>query len=89
MKSINLIIVTLLSNLTMDQHFAKEKTEIEKEVQQFKESIVKKDSATFYSLFHEDLVVWIGIVKTKSPQKRLKKNPSMGCGIGCLPVLWS
>jgi len=75
MKSIHVIILMPLSNLAMAQHYTKEKTEIEKVVQQFKESIIQKDSATFYSLFHEDPVIWIGVVKNRSQQKRLKKNP--------------
>lgn len=43
--------------------------------QQCKESIINKDSTTFYSLFHESPVTWIGVVKNKTQQKRLEKNP--------------
>lgn len=44
-------------------------------IQQFKESIAKKDSAAFYGLFHKDPVVLIGIIKNRSQQKRLKADP--------------
>ncbi len=75
MKTINLIIFILISNFTSAQNFSKEKAEIENVIQLFKESIVKKDSTTFFSLFHENPVIWIGLVKNKSQQKRLEKNP--------------
>ncbi|WP_394678660.1 hypothetical protein [uncultured Sphingobacterium sp.] len=56
MGIIHVFIFSLLSNFTMAQNFVSEKAEIGKVVQQFKESIIKKDSATFYSLFHENPV---------------------------------
>jgi len=74
MKTIYVIIFLLLSNSIIAQQFKKEKTEIEKVVQQFKESILQKDSAMLYSLFHKDPVVWTGVVKNRSQQKRLEKN---------------
>ncbi len=75
MKTILLIIFILLSNFMMAQNLTNEKAEIGKVLQQFKESIIKKDSTTFYSLFHENPVTWIGVVKNKTQQKRLEKNP--------------
>lgn len=76
MKTINFLIFILLSNFAFAQNSVKEKAEIEKIVTQFKKSIIQKDSVTFYGLFHEDPVVWIGLVKNKSQQKRLELNPS-------------
>ncbi|GEN77179.1 hypothetical protein CHA01nite_29190 [Chryseobacterium hagamense] len=38
--------------------------------------MIRKDSAAFQSLFHENPVVWIGVVKNRSQQKRLEKNPA-------------
>ncbi|MCJ8155700.1 hypothetical protein MKJ01_18250 [Chryseobacterium sp. SSA4.19] len=75
MKTIILSIFILMSHVAVAQRFHKEKTEIEHVVWQFKESIIQKDSTTFNSLFHENPVVWIGVVKNRSQQKRLKKNP--------------
>jgi len=76
MKTLSLNIFMLISHFAMAQHFAAEKKEIQHVVWQFKESIIQKDSATFNSLFHENPVVWIGIVKNRSQQKRLEINPS-------------
>lgn len=77
MKTINLFFTILVSNFMIAQNFAREKTEIENVIRQIKESIVQKDSATFYGLFHENPVVWIGLIKNKSQQKRLQLNPSI------------
>lgn len=38
--------------------------------------LVKKDSVTFYSLFHEDPVVWVGVTQQKSFEVELKKDPA-------------
>jgi len=43
----------------------------------FMECLVKKDSEKFYSLFHEDPVVWIGIYKEKSQQRRVQQNSAV------------
>lgn len=69
MGIIHVFIFILLSNFTMAQNFVSEKAEIRKVVQQFKESLIKKDPATFYSLFHENPVIWIGVLKNRIQQK--------------------
>lgn len=43
----------------------------------FMECLEKKDSEKFYSLFHEDPVVWIGIYKEKSQQIRIQQNSAV------------
>ncbi len=43
----------------------------------FMECLVKKDNEKFYSLFHEDPVVWIGIYKEKSQQRRVQQNSAV------------
>ncbi|MEH3114345.1 hypothetical protein [Pedobacter terrae] len=75
MKKLIVSIFILMSNIAIAQHFSKEKMEIKRVVLQFKESIIQKDSITFHSLFHENPVVWIGVVKNRSQQKRLGINP--------------
>ncbi|WP_294309430.1 nuclear transport factor 2 family protein [uncultured Chryseobacterium sp.] len=75
MKTITLLIFMLCSHFAASQHFIQEKTEIEHVIQQFKESIIKKDSAAFHRLFHTNPVVWIGVVKNRSQQRRLEKDP--------------
>lgn len=75
MKTFILSIFMLFSHLVVAQKFSTEQTEIQNVIRQFKESIIQKDSAAFHSLFHENPVVWTGIVKNRSQQKRLEKNP--------------
>ncbi|WP_406826158.1 hypothetical protein [Pedobacter sp. KACC 23697] len=76
MKTLSLSIFILMSHVAVAQHFTKEKTEVKRVIRQFKESIIQKDSASFKSLFHENPVVWIGVVKNRSQQKRLEINPA-------------
>ena len=76
MKIIILVLSLSFFSFTFAQNHNGEKAEINKVVQQFKESIIKKDSVTFYSLFHENPVVWIGLVKDKTQQKRVELNPA-------------
>ncbi len=40
----------------------------------FMKSIRNKDMETFYSLFHEEPVVWIGVYKVNSHRNRLQKD---------------
>ncbi len=75
MKTFILSIFILFSHLAVAQKFITKQTEIQSVIRQFKESIIQKDSAAFHSLFHENPVVWTGVVKNRSQQKRLEKNP--------------
>lgn len=43
----------------------------------FMECLVNKDSEKFYTLFHEEPVVWIGIYKEKSQQRRVEQNSNV------------
>lgn len=76
MKTFILSIFVLLSHPAAAQKFSTERAEIQSVIRRFKESIIQKDSAGFYSLFHENPVVWIGVIKNRSQQKRLEKNPA-------------
>ena len=40
----------------------------------FMDCLVKKDSVKFYSLFHNERTVWIGVFKEKTQQNRLSKD---------------
>ncbi len=40
----------------------------------FMECLIKKDAERFYRLFNEDPVVWVGVYKEKSQQRRVQKN---------------
>lgn len=50
------------------------KQEIKQVLQTFMECLVKKDSIKFYSLFHTDPVVWVGVSHHKSYADELKKD---------------
>ncbi|WP_294230299.1 hypothetical protein [Chryseobacterium sp. sg2396] len=76
MKTFILSIFMLFSHLAVAQKYNTEKTEIHNVIRQFKESIIRKDSAAFHSLFHENPLVWTSVVKNRSQQKRLEKNPA-------------
>jgi len=75
MKTYILSIFMLFSHPAAAQKFSTEHKEIQNIIRQFKVSIIRKDSAAFHSLFHENPVVWTGVVKNRSQQKRLEKNP--------------
>ncbi len=50
------------------------KKKIHKVLNTFMECLVKKDSIKFYSLFHTDPVVWVGVTQQKSFTDELKKD---------------
>lgn len=51
-------------------------TEIRQVLTTFMDCIAKKDSITFYGLFHEEPVVWAGVYKDKTRDVILNKNSS-------------
>ncbi|NOU45665.1 MAG: hypothetical protein HOO86_01230 [Bacteroidales bacterium] len=51
-----------------------DKKEIKQIVNSFMGCLIEKDSVKFYSLFHNEPVVWVGVFKEKSQQDRLKKD---------------
>ncbi|SHG43646.1 hypothetical protein [Pedobacter caeni] len=54
-----------------DPHTRKE---LEKVIEDFRTSIIEKDSVKFYTLFHQAPVVWIGVDKEKSQRHFKSKN---------------
>ncbi|MBF2709871.1 Cif family virulence factor [Flavobacterium soyangense] len=50
------------------------KTEIKQILTTFMDCLVKKDSVKFYSLFHNEPTVWVGVFKEKTQQNRLSKD---------------
>lgn len=74
-KPIFAFIVVLLSQIVFG-HTKKNSSEqeIEKVLNTFMECFVKKDSTTFYSLFHTDPVVWVGVTHQKSYANELKSD---------------
>lgn len=72
MKKI-IIFLFLLSQSSFAQN--KNKEELKQVMNTFMQSIVKSDSLTFYHLFLEKSVNWVGVYKDKSQQKRLEEDP--------------
>ncbi len=64
----------LLSQFVFCQQSITDKTEIIKLVATFSDCLIKKDSVTFYSLFHNDPIVWVGVFKEKTHEDIMKKS---------------
>ncbi|MCA6364703.1 MAG: nuclear transport factor 2 family protein [Bacteroidetes bacterium] len=54
-----------------------EEAELRKVIDEFADCMVKKDSARFCKLFHEDPVTWVGVYKAKSYAKKLEKDSAL------------
>lgn len=71
---ITIIVVLLAQAVSAQTNRQNDKKEIQKVLNTFMECLVKKDSARFYSLFHTEPVVWVGITHRKSYADELKKD---------------
>lgn len=75
------IIITLLLIVSLNSVSAQETTEDQQEIHKilntFMQSIIKKDSVTFNSLFFEGHVNWIGVINEKSQAKRIEAKPTI------------
>ena len=66
-KYIITVFIFLVSQSTMGQiKKNNNRQEIQKVLNTFMDCLVKKDSIKFYSLFHTDPVVWVGVTHQKS-----------------------
>ena len=71
------LILLLISNLTFGQNKeTTDKKEIKQILNSFMDCIIKKDSIKFYTLFHNDPIVWIGVIKKTTHEVMLKKEPT-------------
>lgn len=52
-------------------------TAINKVLQTFMHCMTTKDSATFYTLFYDGPVTWVGVYQTATQQKRISSNAGM------------
>ncbi len=76
-KKIITFILLLVSALSFGQvNDVSDKEKIQIVITDFMESIKTKDSLKFYSLFHNEPVLWLGIAKEKSYLVDLKSNPN-------------
>jgi hypothetical protein len=76
MKHITLILIfTFLTYSSFSQQKeSNDKKEIKQVLTTFMDCLIKKDSVKFYSLFHTEPIVWVGVFKTKTQQDRLKQD---------------
>ncbi|WP_185963148.1 hypothetical protein [Flavobacterium gawalongense] len=76
MKKLTLFLaLLLLSNFAFSQNKeTTDKKEIKQILNSFMACIVKKDSIKFYNLFHNEPIVWIGVIKDKTQEDVLKKD---------------
>ncbi|MGN7812276.1 hypothetical protein [Flavobacterium sp. 22076] len=75
--AITILLLFVSLNFISAQQTSKDKEEIHQLLNSFMQSIVKKDSVTFNSLFFKGNVNWIGVIKEKSQAKTIKDNPSI------------
>ncbi|NTE02203.1 hypothetical protein G6M26_28145 [Agrobacterium tumefaciens] len=76
MKTMMFALIILVPHFVNAQNTTKEKVKIKKVIQNFRQSIIKKDAVLFNQLFHENPVVWIGVVKDRTQKKVLELNPA-------------
>ncbi|WP_149205874.1 nuclear transport factor 2 family protein [Flavobacterium johnsoniae] len=75
--AITILLLFVSLNFISAQQTSKDKEEIHQLLNSFMQSIVKKDSVTFNSLFFKGNVNWIGVIKEKSQAKTIEDNPSI------------
>jgi hypothetical protein len=75
--AITILLLFFSLNFISAQQTSKDKQEIHQLLNSFMQSIIKKDSVTFNSLFFEGNVNWIGVIKEKSQAKTIEDNPSI------------
>lgn len=76
MKAIKLLTFVLLITIQnlYPQQKATDKAAINEIIHQYSESVIKKDSVTFYNLFNDGTVTWCAALKDKSQSKEAAKN---------------
>ena len=68
-------IIVVLTQFAFSQTRTKsEQKEIHKVLDAFMECLVKKDSTKFYSLFHAEPIVWVGVTHQKTYEDELKND---------------
>jgi len=75
--AITILLLFFSLNFISAQQTSKDKQEIHQLLNSFMQSIIKKDSVIFNSLFFEGNVNWIGVIKEKSQAKTIEDNPSI------------
>ena len=70
--------LALLFLLSIQQSYSQQETADKKDIktiiEKYSESVIKKDSITFYDLFNDGTVTWCAAIKDKSQKKELEKK---------------
>lgn len=76
MKNIKLLMFVFLVTIQLSngQEKKSNKKEINNIIKLYSESVIKKDSITFYNLFNDGTVTWCAALKDKSQQKEVEKR---------------
>lgn len=76
MKNIKLLMFVFLMIIQFSngQEKTNNKKEISNIIKLYSESVIKKDSITFYNLFNDGTVTWCAALKDKSQQKEVEKR---------------
>lgn len=69
-----IFILLFFQSVFSQQKKIDDKQEIHKILNSFMECLVQKDSTKFYSLFHKDPIVWVGVTHQKTYAEELKKD---------------
>ena len=69
-----IILLSLTKSSYTQNKPTNDKAAIKTVISNFMNYLVHKDSVQFYSLFHKDPVIWIGVYKEKTQQNRLAKD---------------
>ncbi|NOW95237.1 nuclear transport factor 2 family protein [Mucilaginibacter sp. SG564] len=82
MKAIKLLFIALL--ISIGQAYAQQPSDNKKEItdiiNKYTQSVIARDSVTFYSLFNDGPVTWCGAIKGKSQAKEIEKRGVKAAG---------
>lgn len=81
-KKILLIVLLIAIQYSNAQLKSDTKKEINEIINQYSESVIKKDSVTFYSLFNDGNVTWCAALMDKSQRKEIERNGVEKAGSG-------
>lgn len=73
-KKILLIVLLIVVQYSNAQQKNDNKKEINAIINQYSESVIKKDSVTFYTLFNDGNVTWCAALMDKSQNKEIEKK---------------
>lgn len=73
-EKILLIVLLIVIQYSNAQQKTANKKEINEIINQYSQSVIKKDSVTFYSLFNDETVTWCAALMEKSQRKEIERK---------------